>query len=175
MSEISNWMDNIKEAVWTAFGESSSEVMNSWTASMVLRMKSGNSVWPVEQIGIKTGKLSNALQGGDFSSDEFIKNENQIVRGRTVTLPYANISNEGGTVVITERMKAYLLAKAAETKERKYRYMAFAKGGVLKHKKFDFVKIAVDDYSVEQLSADVMPYVVSELNKVPNIEVTVGN
>lgn len=176
MSEISDWMGKIREGIWTGFGKSAKDVMKSWTSEMVFNMKSGQSQnYPArEPLGIFTGKLSNALLGNANSFDDGLQDENKIVYERTVQVPYADISDKGGTVQVTPKMKAFLIHKYYQTKEKKYLYMAFA--GALYHYKFDYVQDAVkriDGQGV--LNERIMPHVLNELSKIQNIEVVIGN
>lgn len=177
MSEIQDWMNKIRESIWTGFGKSAKDVMTSWTSEMVFNMKSGQSNYPARKpLGIFTGKLSNALLGNSNSFDDGIQDDNKIVYERTVQVPYADISDKGGNVPITTRMKGFLIHKYYQTKEKKYLYMAFSNSGTLKHYKFDYVQDAVkrlDGKGV--LNERIMPHILNELNKVQNIEVVIGN
>lgn len=173
--DITKWMDDIREGTWTAFGKSSKDIMDTWGFIMATSLRTGGSAYPVSKLGQRSGRLGDALMGIKDSEDDGRQEDNVIVYQRTIKVPYADISDKGGDVKITERMRGYLLAQYMDTKDKKYAYMAFSKDGMLHHKAFNYAQEATNKIDSSIIAEKVMPHVINELNKIPNLEVTIGN
>lgn len=92
---------------------------------------------------------SPVAQGGDVTGTEHIR-EISDQGGGTVELvvgssvEYARIHEKGGIIRITPRMRGFLLRKAAQTGEKKWEYMAFARGGFLRIPERPYLGPALD-------------------------------
>ncbi len=171
VQDISGWIDKIKQGVWTAFGSSSKDIMNTWAVFIVSRMKSGQDYPAIKPPAIKSGKLARAIQDG--STDDGIMEDDVIVYERTIKVPYAWMIEEGGSVPVTPRMKSFFLWKYSQTKEKKWKYMAFA--GTLRHPALDYIKDSILGMTVDKIEPAISRHLEAELNKIPNLEVIIGN
>lgn len=170
--DISEWMRKIKTAVWDGLSKSSKDIMNVWAVTIVSRMKTGQGYPSTKPIAIAKGRLARAIQGVSDSSDDGIVDDSAIVYERTIRVPYADISERGGEVPVSTRMKAFFLWKYSQTKEKKWKYMAFAK--TLKHKPFEYVLDSFRDMSVSKITPAIMRHVESEVKKIQGLEVIIG-
>ena len=174
-NDLISWMNKIRESVWTAMGSSSKDVMDSWTMRMTSSMLRGGGTRPVQKLGLRTARLSNALLGVSESSDDGTQTDDMIIYQRTVSVPYADISDKGGNIQIDARMRAGLIKKAKQMGERKYAWMAYSRSGMLHHKKFDYTGEAAEKMTEADYTEILRPHLERELNKIPNIEVVIGN
>lgn len=173
MSEIQEWMNKIRQGIWTGLGASAKDIMQVWAVFMVSGMKQGQSYPSTKPIGIVSGRLARAIQGQADYTDDGVQDDDVIVYERTIRVPYASISEHGGQVTVNPRMKSYFLWKYSQTKERKWAYMAFSK--TLNHKPFEFVKDSIQGMDANKIEPAVQRHVTEQLNKIPNLEVIIGN
>ncbi len=172
-NEISEWISKIQKGIWDSFALGSKDVMNAWAVFIVSRMKTGQSYPAVKPPAIQSGRLVRAIQGGSESSDDGIVDDSTIVYERTIRVPYAWMIEEGGNVAVTSRMKSFFLWKYSQTKEKKWKYMAFA--GALKHPPLDYIKDSIMGMTVDKIEPAISRHLEIELNKIPNLEVVIGN
>lgn len=173
MSDIQNWVNRIKDGIWTGLGASAKDIMQVWAVLMVSGMKQGQTYPSTKPIGIVSGRLARAIQGQAEYSDDGIQDDDVIIYERTIRVPYANISEHGGKVNVSPRMKSYFLWRYSQTKERKWAYMAFSKS--LFHKPFEFVKDSITNMDVNKIEQPVKRHVLEQLSKIENLEVVIGN
>lgn len=144
--ELPQYFDKIKETIWTALGDSAKDIMSVISLSIVEKMGKGKQTYPSKKpIRILSGRLARAIQGIDESHTNFYMNDDVIIYENKILTPYANISQYGGEVYITDRMFRYLLYKYITTEKKEYLYMAYAKEGTLKHKPFEFVEMGFEN------------------------------
>lgn len=178
MSDVAKWMNDIREGIWTAFGKSSKDVMNVWTSRMVSNMKSGGNSYPSTlPIGRNSGDLSDALQGKALSADEYSSPQDQIMYERRVLVPYAGISEYGGQVNATPQSRKAMFAKLKRMGKYVREEANIGQGMKIKfdHKAFKFVESSINEFSASELEQAVTPHILNELNKIPNLEITIGN
>jgi len=176
--DVTKWMSDIREGVWTAFKSSSKDVMSVWTSMMVANMKSGGNSYPSTlPISIGEGDLSQALLGNRLSVDEFSSPADEIMYQRRVLVPYAGVSEYGGQTNATPQSRKAMFAKLKKMGKYVREEANIGRGMKIRfdHKAFKFVEKANEEISANQLEEAIMPHVINELNKIPNIEVTIGN
>ncbi len=103
MSEsISNWMNEIKEGVWTSFGTASKDIMSVWAVFIVSRMKTSKQSYPSQKpIAVLSGGLARAIQSSSIETG--LQTESEIVYERTVNVPHGAISEYGKEEFITKK------------------------------------------------------------------------
>ncbi len=178
MSDVTKWVNDIREGIWTAFGKSGKDVMNVWTSMMVSNMRTGGNSYPSTlPIGRNSGDLADALQGKSLSVDEFSSPQDQIMYERRVLVSYADISERGGFVNQTPQSRKAMFAKLKKMNKYVREEANIGRGMKIKfdHKAFKFVENSINEFSAKELQEAVMPHVLNELNKIPNIEITIGN
>uniref|UniRef100_A0A6M3IY43 Uncharacterized protein n=1 Tax=viral metagenome TaxID=1070528 RepID=A0A6M3IY43_9ZZZZ len=172
MSDIQEWIKKIERGIWDGLASSSKDVMDVWAVFMVSRMKSDQGYKATAPPSIKSGRLARAIQGMADSSDGGVVDDNAIVYERTLKIPYAWMLEKGGNINVTDRMKKMFLWKYSQTKEKKWAYMAFAK--TLNHPALNYIQDSITGMSVEKIEAPIRRHLETELNKIPNLEVTIG-
>lgn len=170
-NELSEWISKIQKGIWDSFGMASKDIMNTWAVFMVSRMKNGQEYKATSPPAIKSGNLARAIQDG--STDDGLMDDSAIVYERTIKVPHAWMIEEGGNVAVTERMKMFFLWKYHLTKEKKWKYMAFAK--TLNHPALDYIKDSIMGMTADKIEPAISRHLEVELNKIPNLEVVIGN
>ena len=178
MSDVVKWMNDIREGIWTAFKPASKDIMSEWTSRMVSNMKTGGNSYPSTlPISKGEGDLSNALLGKSLSADEQESLEEMIVYSRRVLVPYANLAEHGGSIKATPAMRKAMFARLKRMGKYVKSEANIGRGMKITfdHKAFKFVENSLEDMDAKVLEDKVMPHILSELNKIPNIEVVIGN
>ena len=176
MSDIQEWIKKIERGVWDGLGESSSDIMRVWAVKMVAMMKSYSGYPSKPPISILSGRLARAIQGGEESSDSFNKSETSMIYERIINVPYGAISEYGKDVKATDAMRRAMFAKLKELNQYKKDFARIGKGakGFFEHKAYNFVKNSIEAITTEMIEPSVREHLETELNKIPNLEVTIG-
>ena len=172
-NELSEWIKKIQDGIWESFGYASKEIMDAWAVFIVSRMKINKQTYPsAKPISIYQGRLARGIQGGEVV-DNGIMEDNVIVYERAVKVPYAAISEYGGTVRATPSMRRAMFAKLKSTGRYNKDTVNMHKA-VFEHKPFDFIKDSIEEMSVEKIEQPIKRHLEIELNKIPNLEVVIG-
>lgn len=174
VKDISEWMQRIKVGIWDSFGMASKEVMDAWAVFIVSRMKMNRQTYPsAKPISIYQGRLARGIQGGSESYDDGIVDESAIVYERTIRVPGAALNEYGGKVPVKPSMRRAMFAKlkamGTYNKDTVWTHKA-----IFDHKPFEFIKDSISEMTVDKITPAIMRHMEIELNKIPNLEVTIG-
>jgi hypothetical protein len=174
VKDISEWIKKIERGIWDSFGMASKEVMDAWADFIVLRMKTNKQTYPsAKPISIYQGKLARGLQGREGSIDDGLVDDSVIVYERTVRVPYAAISEYGGSVPATSSMRRAMFAKL-KAMGRYNKDTVWTHKAIFEHKPFEFIKDSISEMSVEKIEKPIRRHLKIELDKIPNLEVVIG-
>ena len=173
VKDISEWIKKIERGIWDSFGMASKEVMDAWAVFIVSRMKTNKQTYPsAKPISIYQGNLARAIQNS--SNDTGIMENNVIVYERNVRVPYAAISEYGGTVRATPSMRRAMFAKLKASGRYNKETVNMHKA-VFEHKPFEFIKDSIAEMTADKIEPAIRRNLEIELNKIPNLEVVIGN
>jgi hypothetical protein len=174
MSDISQWMGKIKDVVWDSFSMASKDIMDIWTVTMVAMMRTGKQGYPSSKpIAIAQGRLARSIQGKAEFFDDGIVDDSAIVYERTIQVPYAFISEYGGNVTASSSMRRAMFAKLKQM-GRYNKDTVWTHKAVFEHKPFEFVKDSIEEMTVEKIEPSIGRHMEEQLNKIPDMEVTIG-
>ena len=169
------WTDKIEHGLWNAFNASSEDVMNIWAAFIVSRMKSAKQSYPSEKpISIGQGNLVRAIQGKQNFQDMFSQDESKSIYERTINLPYANLSEEGGNVPATEPMRRAMFAKLKSTGRYLNDETLWTHKAIFEHKPFHFINDSINEVDVNMFERTFREHIENELGKIDDLEVKIG-
>lgn len=177
MSNLQNWFNYVAVQIVNGIQSSGSNIINSIVDNSIDKyMLTHRNPYPsTDTIGIDTGRLVRAMR---TPKDIIVQGQNTLIYTRVIDTPYSVISNEGGNIRPTMSMIKAMFANLKKTgrynpniKRGKQH-----KGGIIfRHKPFRFLDKAVAHYTSDMLLRDTQEQILLALEKIPNIEVQIGN
>lgn len=174
---VVEWMAKIQKSVWDAMGETAPDVVDviGIRAEAILNSRKP-AFWGNPR---QSGRIQAALRGQDNFTDSFSKTESEITAEREINLPFAYPLEYGGSSKVNPAMAGVFYKLYELTKDKKYKWAyVSAKNGwksEFKRNAHPFVAPAYDAVNEETLTRLLEPYLTKELNKIPNLEVIIGN
>ena len=177
MSEIQDWMNKIRQGIWEGLALSSPDIMQVWTVRMVAQMKAFAGYPSPPPISIRSGRLARAIQGVAESTDGLKKTDTEITYERTLQVPYAAISEYGKSVDATDKMRKAMFAKLKLSGHYRKDAARIGMGikGKFEHNPYYFVRDSIEQMTADMIEPAVEKHVTEQLNKIPNLEVVIGN
>ena len=177
MPEIQDWMNKIRQGIWTGLGASAKDIMQVWAVRMVAQMKAFAGYPSPPPISKLSGRLARAIQGQAESTDGLKKTDTEITYERTLQVPYAAISEYGKKVSATDAMRRAMFAKLKSMGQykREHARIGMGKKGMFEHNPYYFVRDSIEQMTADMIEPAVEKHVKEQLNKIPNLEVVIGN